>query len=105
MIVSIHSLTFDAILGVLEFERQNPQTIIIDVEFKYDYDKFKKNYVDYSKVVKGIESTITGGQFELVEDALLACESYISLNYNIESIELKITKPNIIKNCKVGVRL
>jgi dihydroneopterin aldolase len=98
-------LTFEAILGVLEFERQNPQTIVVDVEFRYDYDKQKKDYVDYSKVAQDIQTTIKDGKFELVEEALLACETYIATNNNITNIELKISKPNIIKNCKVGVRL
>ena len=92
----IHNLEFDAILGVLEHERHNPQKIVVDVEFRYNYNKQKKDYIDYAKVVQIIQDTIISGKYKLIEEALIACELSICAIYVIKDLKLKITKPNIM---------
>ncbi len=101
----IHNLEFEAILGVLKYERQNPQKIVVDLEFRYNYDKQKKDYIDYTKVAQNIQDTIISGKYKLIEEALIACELSICAIYDIRDLKLKITKPNIMQNCKVGVQL
>ena len=37
MTIHIEALTFDVIIGLLDFERDRPQRVIIDIEASYDY--------------------------------------------------------------------
>ncbi|MCH9740316.1 MAG: dihydroneopterin aldolase, partial [Epsilonproteobacteria bacterium] len=55
MTIHIESLTFDAIIGILDFERVTPQKVIIDMEIDYEYtEKTFINYVDIIETVQGL---------------------------------------------------
>ncbi len=101
----ISGLKFKAILGVLEHERHNMQIIIVDIELDYNYDKQKNLYIDYSKVTTDIQNIIIDGKFELIEQALIACKYYFKTKHNVNNVDIKISKPDILSNCVVGARL
>ena len=102
MTIHIESLTIDAIIGILEHERLTPQTIIIDVQIDYDYTNH--NFINYTDIVMQIESMIQKEQYELLEEALTHISTTIVDNYSqINSIFLKISKPNILPNTVVSV--
>jgi dihydroneopterin aldolase len=101
MTIHIESLTLDAIIGILEHERNTPQKIIIDMKIKYRY---KKEFLDYALIANSVVSLIEDEHFFLVEDALNAVSSMLCKKYKaIKTIKIKITKPDILTNCTVGV--
>ncbi len=102
MKISIRALRFEAILGVLEFERLTPQTIEIDCEIAYSY--MDGEYLDYSKAAEVLAATVKDGKFLLIEDALeeLFCKMR-KIFPKIETIEIAISKPDILPNCRVCV--
>lgn len=102
MKISIKNLTFKCIIGILDFERVKKQRVIIDISFKYDF-KDQKNFIDYSQIAKKVEKTMKKKKFLLIEDALLHLENKLYKKYPIKSLKIKITKPNIMKNCEVSV--
>lgn len=103
MKVSIENLTFKAILGILPFERENKQKIIVDIYFEYHYSENTKLFIDYSEVVKLIEKTMKKKRFELIEEAIVGLEKKLHQKFQLLNLTIKITKPNILKNCIVGV--
>jgi dihydroneopterin aldolase len=55
-------------------------------------------------MVKIIEDELKDGAYLLLEDALLGLQSLLSQKYpNISRLFIKISKPNILDNCKVGL--
>ena len=46
MTIHIESLTFETIIGLLDFEKERPQRVIIDLRASYDYEK---EYLDHRK--------------------------------------------------------
>lgn len=101
--VNINQLTFDCIIGILDFERQNKQTVVVDISFEYFFDQQNNNFIDYSKVALIVQKTMIDKKYKLLEDAIINLREILKATYNIKNLHLKITKPNIIDNCIVSI--
>jgi len=101
--IVIEDLTFKAILGILEKERNEEQIIVVNAKIEY---KDKKNYVDYAKVCDLIQNQIINGKYKLIEDAIDDIEKNLKKTFpQIKSLYLSIKKPEILKNALVGVEI
>ena len=103
MKVKIKNLTFNCIIGILPFEREKEQKVVINCSFKYKYQN--SNFIDYSKVAFDIENIMLEKKFELLEEALILLKTFLNNKYNIKKLKLTIQKPDILPNCKVSVAL
>jgi len=101
MKVYINDLTFDTIIGILDFERVNKQKVIIDLSFEYDFKN--GDFIDYSKVANFVEKKIKKKKFKLIEEAINYLQNRLNKKYKLKNLVIKITKPNILKNCVVSV--
>ena len=101
MKIHVEDLAFQCILGILDFERETEQDVIVNLELTYAYnDKF----INYADIVMLIKSNMQNNKFLLIEDAL----ENLSLNLKnkfseINTLDLKITKPSILSDCTVSV--
>lgn len=101
MTIHIEDLTFKCIIGLLEIERHNPQEVIINLELDYDYTDTFINYADLASL---IESELQEKKYELIETALNELFSLIITTYpSIKHLYIKISKPDILPNCRVSV--
>lgn len=105
MRVAIRELSFKTIIGILPFEREKTQKVIIDIEFEYLFDEKEKSFIDYSQVVTLVKKTMKKEKFELIEEALIFLKESLREKYPIENLQIKITKPTILKDCIVSVSL
>jgi len=102
MTIHIEALTFDVIIGLLDFERERPQKVIIDLEIVYDYRK--NTFIDYADVVLMIETELKIKKYLLLEEALLGVKTILQHRYpQIRSLTLKCAKPDILSNCSVAL--
>lgn len=102
MKVQINDLTFQCIIGILPFERKNTQKVVVDISFKYDYEK--GIFIDYSEVALLVKQNLKKQKFGLIEDAIVDTKELLYYMYNMKSLKIKITKPEILKDCKVSVK-
>jgi 7,8-dihydroneopterin aldolase/epimerase/oxygenase len=92
-------------LGVPEWERMVPQTIILDIEIGYDLSQSCKSdniadTIDYGAVVARIRETLTEHSFQLVEAlAEHICQLILS-EFKALSVKVKVAKPNILPGLK-----
>jgi len=101
MTIHIEDLRFKCIIGLLDFERHNPQEVIIDLELDYQYTD---SYINYAHLASLIEETLQEKKFELIETSLNELFNLISLKYSsIQRLFIKISKPDILPNCRVSV--
>jgi len=104
MTIQIENLSFETIIGILKEERIIPQKVIINCEIDYDYKD--GNFINYTLVSELIEQEMIKSKFELIENALLTLIKKIKSSFShISSINLKISKPNILDKCVVSVAL
>jgi dihydroneopterin aldolase len=101
--VCIEDLTFKCILGILDIEREKKQKVIVNISFKYYFNKTNSKFIDYSKIVSYVKKTMKKKKFKLIEDAILFIKKDLKSTYNIKRFKIKISKPNIISNCIVSI--
>jgi len=102
MHIHIEGLTLDVIIGLLDFEREHTQRVIVDMEASYDYTE--QSFIDYSTIVQEIEQELRVSRYELLEEALLGIKHTIIHNYpRIKRLKLKIAKPDILPQCTVAL--
>ena len=102
MTIHIEALTFDVIIGLLDFERDKPQRVIIDLQASYEYSD--NHFIDYADIVLLIQKKLKEERYALLENALLGVKELLVATYpNIKKLYLKISKPDILKECSVGL--
>jgi dihydroneopterin aldolase len=103
MKILIENLTFECIIGILDYERLTPQKVQIDCTIDYSYTK--NEFINYAEVAQIIQETMDTKKFELIETALetlsITLKDHFSL---IQTLSLTIRKPDILPNCTVGVQ-
>jgi dihydroneopterin aldolase len=102
MTIHIEDLTFDVIIGLLDFERDRPQRIIINLEASYEYKEGQ--FIDYADMALLIQNELKEKKYELLEDALLGLKELLSTTYpQMQTLFLKISKPDILPQCTVSL--
>lgn len=103
MKILIENLTFETIIGILDFERITPQQVQIDCEIDYSYTT--ERFINYADVTHLIETTMQSEKFELIEEALEHLAKILKETFPlIHQLTLTIRKPTILPNCTVGVQ-
>lgn len=98
-------------LGVPEWERLKPQTILLDIEIAKDLSASCKSdaiadTIDYGTVVSRIRETLTEHSFKLVEALAEHVCQLILQEFGAESVKVKVSKPNILPDLKaLGVEI
>ncbi|QOR62302.1 dihydroneopterin aldolase [Sulfurovum sp. ST-21] len=102
MTIHIEALAFDAIIGLLDFEQERPQRVVVDLKAGYDY--IPGEFIDYADLATLIMEKVKQAHYKLLEDALLELETLILSTYpQITSLYLKISKPDILNNGTVAL--
>jgi len=102
MNIHIEALEFDVIIGLLDFERDRPQRVIIDLEASYNYTT--EEFINYADVVDLIQKNLKENHYELLEEALLGVKTLLCTTYpQIQTLRLKIGKPDILPLCSVAL--
>ena len=102
MQIHIETLTFDTIIGLLDFERDRPQRVIVDLQASYDYAN--ENFIDYADMVMLIRTELDDKKYELLEEALLGIKGRLTTTYpQLKTLSLKIAKPDILEECSVAL--
>ena len=102
MTIHIDTLEFDVIIGLLDFERETPQRVIVDVEASYNYSN--EEFINYADMALLIQNELKEKRYELLEEALLGLKNMLSSAYpQIKTLQIKIAKPDILSNCSVAL--
>ncbi len=102
MTVEVRDLTFECIIGILPFERETPQNVIVDLTADYEYRN--GTFLDYARVAAEVKRRMHERKFELVEEALLDVSAHLKTLFpQIKRLDLSISKPDILPDCRVCV--
>lgn len=101
MKVKVDRLIFKTIIGILPFEREKKQKVIVDLSFTYHYNN--KKFIDYSQIASLVKKDLQNKKYGLIEDAIYSLKNLLVSKYDIKKIKIKISKPDILDNCVVSV--
>ncbi len=103
MTIKIKNLHFKCIIGILPFERETEQKVIINLSFKYIFTK--NIFINYADIANYVTESMKENKFLLIEDALLYIQNGLNSKFQIKKLKLSIAKPDILDNCEVSVTL
>ena len=98
--VLIQNFKFEAIIGILDFERERKQEILINAKFGAD------EFIDYAKSCEFIKSSFENEKFLLVEDALnFFATKFKERHSTLKYFYMQIFKPQILSSATVGAEI
>ncbi len=109
--IFISELKVQTKLGVPEWERMVPQTIILDIEMGFDLSKACQSdaindTIDYGAVVGRIRETLSSNSFKLVEKLAEHIAQLILSEFGALSVKVKVAKPAVLGGLKaLGVEI
>ncbi|QKF92855.1 dihydroneopterin aldolase [Campylobacter sp. CCUG 57310] len=96
----IKDYEFETIIGMLEFERTNPQKVRINAEFA------SENFIDYVEVIEFVEAVYEEFKFQTVENSLEICSQKLKEKFSgLKFLKMEILKTEIFKNALVGAKI
>lgn len=102
MFIHIDTLAFETIIGLLDFERDRPQRVIVDLQASYDYNN--ENFINYADIVLHIQNELKEKKYALLEEALLGLKKRLHNHYpQLKTLNIKISKPDILSDCNVAL--
>ena len=109
--IILTDLRIDAVIGIWDWEKRNPQTISIDLEMQTDTKKASQldsieNALDYKAVSKRVKQFIQASQFNLIETLAENVAKIILEEFDVQWLKLRISKPFAIRDSRnVGVSI
>lgn len=104
-IIFLEQVKVQTKLGVPDWERAVPQTVILDIEIGYDFSKACQSdaiedTIDYGQVAARIRETLAEHSFKLVEALGEHVCQLILQEFKAKSVKLKVSKPGILPGLK-----
>jgi 7,8-dihydroneopterin aldolase/epimerase/oxygenase len=109
--VFVRDLEIDALLGIYDVEKTEPQRIIVNIDLSVDEGPDPtgddiKNVVSYELVVKKVERIVAAGHVNLAETLAELIAAACLKDPRVHAARVRIEKPDVIKNARsVGVEI
>ncbi len=108
-IVYIRELEIETIIGIYDWEREQKQTVSLDLEMGTDISLAASsedigNTLDYKAVAKRLIEFIEGSEFFLVETMAEKVSEIVLEEFSVPWLKLRLGKPGAVTGSKdVGV--
>lgn len=108
-LVFINQLQLNTIIGIHDWERKQPQPVVLDIEIGCSIKKAAqsdqiKDCIDYFEVCERIKKLTDTHTFQLVETLVETISNIILKDFGAQQVKIKLSKPNAVKEAQgVGV--
>jgi dihydroneopterin aldolase len=109
--IFIRALKAEAVIGILDWERQVKQTVLIDIELSADIRKAAlsdsvDDTLNYKRVAKRVLAFVEASKFHLVEALAEHVAMLILEEFGVAWVSIVLSKPGAIRTSRdVGVAL
>jgi 7,8-dihydroneopterin aldolase/epimerase/oxygenase len=109
--IHLRGLKCQCIIGFIDWERQVPQTVVVDLEFPCDCARAAASdsvtdTVDYKQVAKRVLAFVEDSKFLLIETLAHRLALVLLKEFSLEWIKIDLNKPGAIRHSRdVGVSL
>ena len=107
--IYLSGLRIETIVGIWEWERQIPQTVVIDLEMAADIKKAAatdsiEDTLNYKLVAKRVTALVVDGKFQLVETLAERVAQTIIDEFSVPWVKVTVNKPGAIRGARdVGI--
>lgn len=103
--IFISEIKAEVKLGVPDWERMLPQTVLLDIEIDMPHSRSCEtddiqDTIDYGQVVVQVRESLATHTFRLVEALAEHVCQLILTNYDTPRVKIKVAKPGIIAGVK-----
>lgn len=108
-IIFLRDLRIETIIGIYDWERETPQTVVLDIEMSTDVAKAAasdniKDALNYKHIAKRLISFVGESKFQLVETMAEECAHIIRNEFDVEWVRLQVNKQGAVTGSRdVGV--
>ena len=108
-LVYIHELAIDTIIGIYDWEREQKQTVIINLEMGTDIrpaaaSEDIEKALDYKQVAKRLIAFVEAAEFLLIESMAEQIARLVMDEFKVPWLRLQLGKPGAVTGSKdVGV--
>jgi len=108
-IIFLGGLQIETIIGIYDWERENKQTVILDIEMAHDIKKAAatddiEDTLDYKAVSQQVISFVEQSEFFLVEKLAEEINRLIREEFNVPWVKLTLNKKGAISGASdVGI--
>ncbi|OIQ88530.1 dihydroneopterin aldolase [mine drainage metagenome] len=104
-IIFLQEVKVETRLGVPEWERMLPQTIVLDIELAMPHSRSCQSdaiadTIDYGQIVAGIRQTLAENSFQLVEALAEHVCQLILAGFGTPWVRVRVGKPGIMPGVK-----
>lgn len=109
--IFLHGLKAKTLIGVYEWERQQPQILLLDLDIGTDFLQAAQSddvadTIHYAQVAEEIISALAEQSFLLLEALAEYVAQFILTRYQALSVKVKVVKPGILASVtQVGVMI
>ena len=109
--IYLTGLKVEAIVGIWDWERKIPQTVVIDLEMAADIAAAAAtddiaDTLNYKDVAKRVQELVETGGFKLVETMAESIARLIVEDFAVPWVQVRINKPGAIRGARdVGVQI
>lgn len=109
--IYLTGLKVETIVGIWDWERQIPQTVVIDLEMAADIRRAAASdsiddTLNYKLVAKQVTALVIEGKFQLVETMAERIAEAIIGEFSVPWVKVRINKPGAIRGARdVGVEI
>src|SRR5204863_8176330 len=98
-------LKCQCIIGFIDWERQLPQTVVLDLEFPCNCARAAASdsvadSVDYKQVAKRVQAFVEGSKFLLIETLAHRLALLLLDEFPLEWIKVDVSKPGAIRHSR-----
>jgi D-erythro-7,8-dihydroneopterin triphosphate epimerase len=102
MIIKIENLKLRTIVGIYEWEKEDKQDIVINVEIEFDGTKAIEtddiaDTIDYKSITKKIITMVEESEFNLIERIAGEAIKIIMENEKVEKASVRVDKPGALR--------
>jgi dihydroneopterin aldolase len=107
--IYLRGLKSQCIIGFIEWERQVPQTVVVDLEFPCDCTRAAAtdsvaDTVDYKQIAKRVLAFVGESRFLLIETLAHRLALLLLEEFSLEWVKIDLSKPGAIRHSRdVGV--
>lgn len=107
--IYLSGLKIETIVGIWEWERNIPQTVVIDLEMAADVRRAAasdqiEDTLNYKEVSKRVTQLVVDGQFKLVETLAERVAETILGEFSVPWVKVVVNKPGAIRGARdVGI--
>ncbi len=107
--VFLHGLKAQTLIGVYDWERRHPQTVLLDIDIRTDLRAAERSddvadTVSYAEAAELVVSSLAAQQFFLLEALAGHTAQLLLERFACESVRVKAVKPGILPGvASVGV--